>query len=177
MNPLGFYVSAPSDQFESERLAEMEEKYGSYFQNASLEELSFALARSVMDRELHYLSEEAAFVSKTQFGVLFDYLSPNTWFLMIPFLYEAIAERRGLSNRPERIVPPLVIEDGDHLIPHTQIAEVEFNSPSRRATIYMKPGSSESEYDCDGKDYDNLINWLSACGYSPSDWEQSALTL
>lgn len=94
MKPLGYYVSAPSDQFESERLAEMEEKYGNYFQNASLEELRFAMARSVMDRELHYLSAEAAFVSKTQFGVLLDYLSPNTWFQMIPFLYEAIAERR-----------------------------------------------------------------------------------
>lgn len=116
MNPLGFYVSAPSDQFESERLAEMEEKYGSYFQNASLEELSFALARSVMDRELHYLSKEAAFVSKTQFGVLFDYLSPNTWFLMIPFLYEAIAERRQNPDRLkeiEKAFPPLLIHDSD----------------------------------------------------------------
>jgi hypothetical protein len=189
MKPLGFYVSAPSDQFDAGILAKLEEKYGSFFNKASVAELWFALTYAAMDEQFAYLNDRdgTADMLVSEFGILIKSLSKDLLFQMIPFLHQAIAERRQEptdTDRPEKVYPPIVIHDGDEdgeekafSLPYEEISGIEIDSLSRRFTFWMKPEHGQEEYTSSQQDYDSVIEWLAECGISPSDWDQSAITL
>ncbi len=83
-NPLGYWVSARRDHPDHQTLADIESKFGSYFENLATDELQKLLLYCAGGAE----SAENAITTVAQ-------LSEGSRFGLIPFLYEVINSRRG----------------------------------------------------------------------------------
>ncbi len=96
-NPLGYWVSIPSPHPAHDTLADLEQKFGSFFEAFNLEDLHALLSYCAVESDdsgSWLLSENRKFSSEFRHALeLIDKLEPNLQLGLVRFVAEIISER------------------------------------------------------------------------------------